>query len=33
MTKLTKASDCKCYYVHEFQHALKLCGIEKAIQL
>lgn len=24
---------CHCYYVHELQHALKLCGIEKEVQL
>lgn len=24
---------CQCYYVHEFQHALRLCGVEKSIIL
>lgn len=24
---------CKCYYVHELQHALRLCGNEKEIVL
>ena len=24
---------CNCYYVHELQHALRLCGIEKEIEL
>jgi len=24
---------CHCFYVHEFQHALKMCGIEKEIVL
>lgn len=24
---------CHCYYFHEFQHALKLCGIKKEITL
>ena len=24
---------CHCFYVHEFQHALKLCGIKKEIVL
>ena len=24
---------CNCYYVHELQHALKLCGIDKEIEL
>ena len=24
---------CQCFYVHEFQHALKMCGIEKEIIL
>lgn len=24
---------CHCFYVHEFQHALKMCGIEKEIAL
>ena len=24
---------CKCEYIHELQHALKLCGIEKEITL
>lgn len=24
---------CNCYYVHELQHALRLCGIEKEIVL
>lgn len=24
---------CHCFYVHEFQHALKMCGIEKEIIL
>lgn len=24
---------CHCYYVHEFQHALKLCGMNKNIEL
>ena len=24
---------CHCYYVHELQHALRLCGIEKEIEL
>lgn len=24
---------CHCYYVHELQHALKLCGIKKEIEL
>ena len=25
--------ECRCYYVHELQHALRLCGIEKEIEL
>ena len=24
---------CECKYVHQLQHALKLCGIEKTIEL
>lgn len=24
---------CQCFYVHEFQHALKMCGIKKEIVL
>ena len=24
---------CRCYYVHELQHALQLCGIDKTIEL
>ena len=32
----SKDSECfniKCDYVHEFQHALRLCGIDKTIEL
>lgn len=25
--------ECQCHYVHELQHALRLCGIEKEIVL
>lgn len=25
--------ECQCHYVHELQHALKLCGVEKEIVL
>lgn len=25
--------ECQCHYVHELQHALKLCGINKNINL
>lgn len=24
---------CQCHYIHELQHALRLCGIEKEIEL
>lgn len=24
---------CQCYYVHEFQHALRLAGVQKEIEL
>ncbi len=24
---------CHCYYVHELQHALRMCGVEKEIEL
>lgn len=25
--------ECQCHYIHELQHALRLCGIEKEIVL
>lgn len=28
-----KKAQCNCRYVHELQHALRLCGIEKEIEL